>query len=329
MKLTYREDISNMNWITDSKGSSSLLQHFPDALQLEKYLSLYKRAYELVIVSPDEITAENVNSLIYSARLLCNPQFDFKENTLIELNETDELVKIGGRFSECFVQKAICSNMILACLIAAHASNADLEYALEKYKFSLSLDWFTPHSAHPYYGHVFYTGLESNKSNVNKIYAFLCTYSIIEELGVDIRSSSKKPRFLNNEWNPEVLNDIKLRLNKIGLDFDTKMEWLIRGKPNPLYDEIKQKFTTKSQYYNPANYVYDLELKIYEAIHYCSYIRSFYLAHKTDKTVKYINPYDIHNIQSLVRILILSATGFWSGMDNYREKLQSVKETGV
>lgn len=321
VELSFREDISNMNWITDSNGSCCMLQHFPDAVELEKYLSSYKRAYELVLISPDEITAENVNSLIYSARLLCYPQVDFKEHILIKLEDADEFIKTGGNFEDWFVQKEITSNMILACLIAAHASNANLDYALEKYKFSLRLDWFTPHSAHPYYGKVFYTGVEANKSNVNKIYAFLCAYSIVEELGLDIRSSAKKPRFINDEWNPEVLDDLNLRLNNIGLDENSKMEWLIRGTPNPLYDEIKPKFTTESQYYNPANDVYDLELKIYEAIHYGSYIRNFFLAHKTNEIVKYINPYDIHNMQSLVRMLILSSTGLWNCMDNYREML--------
>lgn len=186
VKLSFREDISNMNWITDSDGSCHLLRKFPDSLQLETYLSSYKKAYELVIESPDEITVENVNSLIYSARLLCYPEISFREHTLIELNYTDEYVKIGGNLYELFVQEEICSNMIQACIIAARASNAGLDYALEKYKYSLNLDWFTPHSANPYYGQVFYTGFNSNHSNVNKIYAFLSAYSIIEELEVEI-----------------------------------------------------------------------------------------------------------------------------------------------
>ena len=321
--LSFREDISNMNWMTSSNGSCCMLQHFPNASDLERYLASYKRAYELVIISPDEIVANNINSLIYAARLLCYPQFDFIEHQLIELKDADELVKIGGEFEDWFVQMEITSNMILACLIAAHASNAHLDYALEKYKFSLNLDWFTPHSAHPNHGQMFYTGLESNKSNVTKIYAFLCAYSIIEELGLDIRSSQTKPRFINGEWNPEVLDDLVLRLKKIGLGIDTKMEWLIRGSPSPLYDELKPKLTTKSQYYNPSNNVFDLEIKIYEAIHYGSYIRNFFLAHKTSELVKYINPYDIHNIQSLVRILLLSSTGVWNSMDNYRGMLTS------
>lgn len=323
VRLAFREDISNMNWITDSNGSCCICQHFPDDMELKTYLSSYKRAYELIIISSDEITAKNVNSLIYSARLLCYPQFDFNEHTLFEIKDADEYVKLGGKFEDMFVQKEITSNMILACLIAARASNANFNFALEKYKFSLNLDWFTPHSANPYYGQVFYTGLESNNSNVTKIYAFLSAYSIVEELCVDIRSSSKMPRFIADKWNQNVLDNLKLRLHKIGLDIDTKMEWLIRGDSNPLYDSIQPQFTTKSQYYNPSNNVYDLELKIYEAIHYGSYIRNFFLAHKTDEIVKFINPYDIHNIQSLVRILLLSSTGVWNHMENYRELLTS------
>lgn len=320
-KLTFREDISNTNWIEGSSGSCCLLQHFPDAVELETYMSSYQRAYELIIISPDEITAKNINSLIYAARLLCYPQFDFNEHVLIELKDADELVKVGGNLEEWLVQKEITFDMMRACLIAAHASNANLDYALEQYKFSLALNWITPHSAHPHYGQVFYTGLETNRSNVNKIYAFLCAYSIIEELGLGIRSSQKNPRLIDDEWNPKVLDNLNIRLKKIGLDLETKIDWLIRGNPNPLYDEIKPRVTTKSEFYNPSNKVFDLELKIYEAINYGHYIRNCYLAHKANEVVKFINPYDVHNIQSLVRMLILSSIGFWNGMDNYREML--------
>lgn len=47
----------------------------------------------------------------------------------------------------------------------------------------------------------------------------------------------------------------------------------------------------------------------------------FDLAHKTNEIVKFINLYDIHNIQSLVRILLLSSIGVWNCMANYREML--------
>ncbi len=81
-----------------------------------------------------------------------------------------------------------------------------------------------------------------------------------------------------------------------------------------MYDEIKPQFTNKAEWYNPDNNVFDLELTIYEAIHYCSYIRNYFIAHKTNDIVKYINPYDIHNMQDLARRLILSTLGVWDIM---------------
>lgn len=314
-KLTYRQDPSNLHWITDDSGSSCIYQNFPTEDNLAKLKGSYKNALELIINADDELTAQNINSLIYSARLLCNPNVNFTEHNLLEVDKSNQFIA-GGRFSEIFKQDEIFDKMPLACLIASHASNGNFQYALEKYKYSLHLDWFTSHSASPMYGKIFYTGEISNTLHINSMYAFLCAYTIIEELGLDIRSSAKNPRFVSetNDWNNVVLDDIIKRLSDVKIRADDTISWLIRGKPSPLYDEIKPQFITKAECYNPDNDVFDLELKIYEAIHYCSYIRNYFLAHKTNNIVKYINLYDIHNIQELARRLLLSTLGVWDIM---------------
>lgn len=315
-KLAYRQDPSNLHWITDDNGSSYIYEHFPSEEELNKLKDSYKNAFELIIIADDELTARNINSLIYSARLLCYPDVNFTEHHLIEVSTSNQWITTGGKFSKEFKQDEISDRMILACLIASRASNKNLQYALEKYKYSLHLDWFTSHSANPMCGKIFYTGLRENTSQINSIYAFLCAYTIVEELDLDIRSSAKKPRFISgtNEWNRDVLNDIIKRLNDVKISADDTITWLIRGEPSPMYDEIKPQFTNNSEWYNPDNDVFDLELTIFEAIHYCSYIRNFFIAHKTNDIVKYINPYDIHNMQILARRLILSTLGVWDNM---------------
>lgn len=315
-KLTYRQDPSNLHWITDASGSSCIYQYFPNADELAKLKGSYKNALELIINADDELTAQNINSLIYSARLLCYPDVNFTEHHLLEVITSNQFIASGGRFSETFKQDEIFDRMPLACLIASRASNGNFQYALEKYKYSLHLDWFTSHSASPIYGKKFCTDVRDNTAHINSIYAFLCAYTIIEELGLDIRSSAKNPRFVSetNDWNSVVLNDIVKRLSDVGISADDTVPWLIRGTPSPLYDEIKPQFTKKAEWYNPDNDVFDLELKIYEAIHYCSYIRNYFLAHKTNDIVKYINPYDIHDVQDLARRLMLSTLGVWDIM---------------
>lgn len=321
IKLSYRDDLSNMNWVSDKGNCFTLRQYFPDAKELEMLKTNNKNAFELIILSSDELLAKNINSLIYSGRLLCYPEVDYKEYDLLDVNEADRLIEAGGNCAKLFRQQEISDNLILACLIASFSSNSNLEYALEKYKFSLNLDHFTPHSAHPYHGKMFYTDVREKSNHVNTIYSFLSAYTIIEELGLDIRSSSKEPRFIKgtDDWNPVVLENIINRLQKNGIDSNDTIEWIIRGEPSPIYDEIKPKFMRQSKWYNPINDVFDLEMKIYEAIHYCSYIRNYFLAHKTNEIVKYINPYDIFNIQSLTRRLLLSSLGVWDFMFDYKK----------
>lgn len=185
-------------------------------------------------------------------------------------------------------------------------NDKSLIYCIEKYRFSIELDSFTPHSASPIHGQVFSIADRGYSYHVKAAYAFVSAYSIIEELGLDIRSSSKSPRFLKDgEWNSEVKNDILRRLNEIGISEDDTLVWIIRGTPSELYKSIKPKLGINTEW-TDGIVVNDQEMKIYDAIHYCSYIRNFFLAHSFNEVVCYINPYDIHNVQRLVRMLIMS-----------------------
>lgn len=94
----------------------------------------------------------------------------------------------GGNFSKEFKQGEISDRMI--CIIASRASNKNLQYALEKYKYSLHLDWFTSHSASPMYGKKFYTDVRENTSHQLHICLFVA-YTIIEELGLDVGLAAK------------------------------------------------------------------------------------------------------------------------------------------
>lgn len=190
IKLDYREDPSNLHWI-DNQGSYHLLQYFPDGDSLKKLEREEKRAFELIIISPDELLAININNLIYAGRLLCYPVIDFDTRYLYKASDVDEMIEIGGNFIKQFRQNDIFHNLIPACLIASLASKKKLDYALEKFYFSLRLDHLTPHSVDPFHGKIFSTDIREKRSHINSTYSFLCAYSIIEELDLDIRSSSK------------------------------------------------------------------------------------------------------------------------------------------
>ncbi|CDO04297.1 hypothetical protein BN988_02851 [Oceanobacillus picturae] len=312
-----REDPSFMNWVDKDGYGTTSYQIQPENNDIENMLlNNFKRANELIIYAQNEDMAEDIRNLVHGGRLLGYPSlYDHPSIEYIMDLEHDFV------FYERYKQNSICENMVFACLVAIRAwESQNLIYCIEKYRFSLQLDSFSPHSASPKHGQVFFIGERGHSYHVTAAYAFLSAYSIIEELGLEIRSSSKKPRFLNSgDWNPVVKEDVLQRLSKVGISSTDTMTWLIRGKPSQLYNSIKPKLGFDSKW-NDGEEVHDPEMYIFDAIHYCSYIRNFFVAHKFDEVIRYINPYDIHNVQMLARRLILGKLGLWKFDEENPEK---------
>lgn len=269
--------------------------------------------YELLIFAKNDSTADEVFEILRGAILLQYP-------LISRLPSFSEVVPV--EFStfllKCYKIDYCIDTIYEVCKMMSRAWDDEIiKYSILKYTFSLSQDSISPHSAHPYYGQVFSIEERQKSYQVRAAYAFLSAFSIIEELNLEIRSSSIKPRFINNnsEWNPVVKEDICNRLEKIGITESNSFTWTIRGKSQQLVDKVKPNFGTVV-YYTDSGEVRDLNFKIYDAIHIASYIRNYYLAHKFAKIVNLINPYDTYNIQMLSRRLILSKLGFWKRLDN-------------
>ncbi|MEW5597008.1 hypothetical protein ABGT24_26670 [Peribacillus frigoritolerans] len=304
----YREDPSYLNWVDKKDKSTLMRQYQPTSDEVNKLLKDYNRAFELIVYAPNEDIAQNISNLIHGGRLLAYPNV-FHNPSPKNVND----IQYDFILYENYRQDEINESMLFACLVAARSwKNKNLIYSIEKYRFSLQLDSFTPHSASPIHGQVFSVEDREYSYHVSAAYAFLSAYSIIEELGLDIRSSQEKPRFTKSkEWNPVVKEDIIKRLSGIGVNEFETINWLIRGTPSELYTSIKPKLGINSKW-SDGEIVNDQEMKIYDAIHYCSYIRNYFIGHKFDEVISYINPYDIYNVQMLVRRLILGKLDLWS-----------------
>jgi hypothetical protein len=129
-----------------------------------------------------------------------------------------------------------------------------------------------------------------------------------------VKSDAKKWRFLDPvtaEWNPLVLEDIKKRLAEAGVNPEHKVYWILRGDESISETAIKPTLGTPAPY-SDSQVVRDLELTLPEALHFCSYIRNIMTAHKLREVSAYLGPYDVHNVQSVARLLILSKCGVWN-----------------
>jgi hypothetical protein len=108
-----------------------------------------------------------------------------------------------------------------------------------------------------------------------------------------------------------VLRDLLERLQNAEIDVGQKMNWIVRG------DKSKPEASVKPALGAPAPYsdgqvVRDVELTIPEALHISSFIRNFMTAHGFSEVSPFLGPYEVFNVQSLARRLILSKSRLWN-----------------
>ena len=140
-------------------------------------------------------------------------------------------------------------------------------------------------------------------------HCIISAYSVIEELGLEVRASNQKPSVLNGKWNPIVLADLENRLKAAGIDLSDTFPWLLRVTRRKI--EMKKSLPITK----PASWAYgrvrDHEVNITDAIAYASWLRSNVSSHTIKETTRRLTAYDVANVQHLARRLILESIGEW------------------
>jgi hypothetical protein len=194
--------------------------------------------------------------------------------------------------------------LVAAVAIAAKAwSDRKLVYAIHKLAHSISTESVSPHSMHPRHGQIFEKHSCEFSSHVGTSVAVNLANSAIEELGLDIRSSLEKPRWSDKktfEWNPKVLEDIRMRLSDANIDPDRTIDWIFRGDETEVRPHPKRNSLTN---YSDGQRVRDVELSLPDAINSCGYLRNFLTAHAFKGDTALLGPYEVYNCQQVARIL--------------------------
>ena len=314
--LILQEEPTSCYW--ESKDGSSF-SHYMGGIDLKEVRDNDIPQCELIIEAESEEHAEDLLSIIHGGMLLAYPEPSLTSNFtfIAEAKEVFDKRYIEDPFRNYFKR---LKNVGFGCQLA----NVALEdkkniYAIEKYKISLELSSFTPHSADPRYGQVFNHYDVQHQNHARSAFAIISAFSVIEELGLEVRSSNKNPRFTDantGTWNEKVLSDIKERLENSGISNELNFDWIYRGSPTRIENELKPFFGFDSQWVVYGEDVRDKTLTFPEAIHNASYLRNFIAAHKFNELTQYISPYDVFNIQCLARQLILRKLGIWETMLN-------------
>ena len=316
IKFLLKNEPSSCFWDVDG---GTIITHYSSPHKPEISNASAIPMMELLIEAESEEIAENVLSLIHGGILLAYPE---PSSTLNFIHLTEYKKKNDKLYNEkpFFSYLKKIENVGFGCRVASIAiENKQLTYSIEKYIVSLELTSFTPKSADPMYGQVFENYDIKHSYHTRCAFAIVSAFSIIEELELEVRSSSNNPRFLNNqtgEWNPKVLNNIKERLIKSNIEENLTIDWIYRGEPTKIEKETKPLFGFDSKWMNYHKDVRDKTLTFPEAIHHASYLRNFIASHKFKELTQYISPYDVNNVQSLARQLIIRKMKMWDIMLN-------------
>jgi len=198
-----------------------------------------------------------------------------------------------------------------ACIIAAKASHRrSYKYALIKLKFASdlhSVHWvdIDPSLATEHLGVSPYS-----LDHVRLAFSIIASYGAIEELGLEIRATSKKPSISNGKWNPIVKQDLERRLKRAHINLEETVPWALRGKPTKI-EKAKELPSKGKCSWARGPYIRDCELEVIDAIRIASFLRSKVAAHKMGDIVSSLSSYDTENVRHLARRLLLERLGFW------------------
>lgn len=274
-------------------------------------------AKEVVIWADRDVAAQRAADLAHAARLLIEGS-----NLLSHLypGEHAPIHRANSNFSvkltedeSAFLSRTqtVTPNIPLACRVAARAS-LTLEYVYALAKLRLSLETFSVPSIEldPFHSATIPKS-PLPEDHVRMAFAIVTAWGCIEELGFEIRASSKKPSKLpDGTWNPTVQLDLEDRLRRGHVNLGEAFHWSLRGAKTGIERKRPPNIIQKAPW---ARYqVRDGKLAIIDAIHYVSFLRSWIAAHKTDKSlISVLSPYDVANAQFLARRLMLEKMGFW------------------
>lgn len=266
---------------------------------------------EVIIFALNKLTAQKTLNLILNCLELYSgqPTSPFGDLSLLAYNEEDHEFIESHQFKDRQCSYISTSGIPVACLIASKVcQKKKYIYALAKYKFSVALynefavdlePWSAPHlpiSQHP-------------EEHIVFCHAIISAYSVLEELGLEVRASHKNPRIIKGEWNPKVQKDLENRLEKAGVNLLEQFLWVIRGPKRKL--EARNQIPIIEKMHWSSGPVKDAKVDILEAIAYASWLRSKVSSHKTKDITASISPYEVNNSQGLARRLFLESLGLW------------------
>ena len=269
---------------------------------------------EVVIDAKTEQAARRANDLLWGALTLIQAGQFWLDLTDLDgtLLEDKEVAKNPMPPSRSILQT---SGVQEACEVASKASfRRSTIYAIAKYHFSSSVCSVHLVDLDPAFATDTFPKLRRPIQSVQATTALVLAYGVIEELGLEVRSSAEKPsRLPDGTWNSVVKTDLETRLTKAGINIAEPINWQIRGQQTKLETGKPQQIHRTATPSPWARWtIRDRMVDVVDAIAHLSWLRSSISSHRLKASmVSLLTVYDITNGQFLARRLILESLGLW------------------
>jgi hypothetical protein len=216
--------------------------------------------YEAIIHAKNYQNARLTTQLIASALSLIDGCAFFELRSLLNLvpmqeEENDIPIDPIGPIS---VSR---SNIVTAIKIAAKSTYRKKYYlSLLKYQIGCELHSNEMMDLYPDY----YKLSRNPADHLRLSHAVVIYYSVLEELGFEIRASYKNPSKINGKWNPKVKMDLEKRLLKSKIDINKEIDWKLRSTPTKI-EKLSNLDIGKKSDWSGAN-IRDSKIKLIDAI---------------------------------------------------------------
>lgn len=315
-RVSFITDPSKRFRFSERGGWAELSQ--PSSIEVFGALRDGQKYGELLIIEAEQTEANNIVQLILAANIVLEgfPEdrnrniqcFELPDDASEQIRLFEDVFQTTGFFE----QFSFHDERPVAVAMAAKAwKDLKVVYAIHKLAWSYQTESVTPWSTHPRNGQIFEKHSGEYADHVGTSIAINLAFSAIEELGLKIKSREGKPRWLDKEytWNPDVLTDINKRLEEAGIGAKRTIDWVVRGNKTEL--EIEPIRPSSSQM-SDLQEIRDMEFSIPDAISACGYLRDKKTAHAFGSETHLLGPYEVYNVQQVVRLLILSKCNLWN-----------------
>jgi|GEM_PF-5459774 hypothetical protein len=279
-------------------------------IKISKYR--YKTVYspELLIQARSRKKAQQVFHLLQASMALMSGDCSFDDRLVIPDHQDDfeDLATTPWLRDTANLNTTTTSHLLLACKIAVRLSlkkkwvHAAFKQLISQKIYSVGYMDLDPDNGKNF------TIQGDPYLYVSMSQAIQASYSVLEDLKIEIRASKENPSKLRDRsWNPIVLNCLKDDLRKARIEPERSILWHIRNSRSLI--ERKFPLPAGEKYPWTSGSVRDREILLVDALHYASQLRSRVAAHATHRLSQRLTAYNVSNVQFLARIMLLETIG--------------------